>query len=255
MANFTLDYTGAEVNGLLNKIDTAFGEETVMGDTFTWDGSIIGKEYSSALKLCRVSDVVLTTEDVVSGKISTSIIGEFTIGSEVVYMDVSSQFGIEAYGFIMASSGAVIAAVVPNDCEITGVGQVRKGLYFGIDTTSGFFVTSLTLNNYQFEKNVVAPIESKFLPVSGIKFVDMISAGNNNYTMTKTFEEISNMIDEGDFIVARVPNTSNSKNFACAFLTNRTGAEITFLTYATHTMVAYTLSSDNIISATQITKS
>lgn len=246
---------GGGVSSWNDLTDKPFYEETVASNTLTWDGSIIGKEYSSALKLCKVSDVVLTAKDVTSGKIATSIMGEFTLGSEVVYMDVSSQFGIEAYAFVVASNGTMIAAVVPNDCEIYGVGEVKKGLYFGIDMNNGFFVKSITLNNYQFEKNVVAPIESKFLPVSGIKFVDMISAGNNNYTMTKTFEEIRNMIDEGDFIVARVPNASNSKNFACAFLTYRTGSEITFLTYATHAMVAYTLSYDNTISAVQITQS
>ena len=66
MANYTLNYTGEKVDELLNKIDTAFGESTVMGDTLTWDGNTEGLYCVADMFYC-VSDAIPTLEDLRRG--------------------------------------------------------------------------------------------------------------------------------------------------------------------------------------------
>ena len=125
--------------------------ETVSPDTLTWDGDTTGKDY--AMGLCKVSDVVPTAEDFANGgtvkfvESSASTI-EFVIGSNIVYMDISAQFGVEAYGLISSVTGNYpLVAIVPNDCTLSGM-SVKKGLYFTKNDNGGAYTSSLTLNGF-----------------------------------------------------------------------------------------------------------
>ena len=165
MANYTLNYTGEKVDELLNKIDTAFGETTVMGDTLTWDGNTDGL---TAVDLggayaYRVSDFVPTEDDLANG--GTIIVkGKSSDGSSFDITTTPALGDDEGLVFLLADYLAVLL-VIPNDgFELEGVVFAEKGLYT-FPIIAQLDSLSLTINGYTgFETTKITPIEPKYMP-------------------------------------------------------------------------------------------
>lgn len=178
MANYTLNYTGEDVDRLLEKIDTAFGEKTTYSDTLTWDGNTDGL-YSVMGMFYHLSGVVPTLEDLQNGGTITmftpdgEVNGEFTaenvmdaetIGMGTNLVVVQTDMG----GILIATEDGAI--MTEDDTSIT---FDKAGIYFGGDGSA--YTSSFTINNYTFTKTEVKTIDPKYLP-SG--------AGGANATFT-----------------------------------------------------------------------
>ena len=214
MANYTLNYTGEEVDELLNKIDTAFGETTVMSDTLTWDGDTsvvdpVDPLGNGTMLLYHVSDVVPTMSDFANG----AIVG-FSSGNKLQLASsevVSLGDGVltnSNFHFVISPEDNLTKIVPYNGMNIT-VTLPKKGTYFGV-VVGGSYTDTLTISGYTgFEMKNVTPIDKKYLPFSGVSFVDitgvrMSDMSFENAMAKKTFEEIRAMITQGVYVVARI---------------------------------------------------
>lgn len=167
MANYTLNYSGAEVDKLLEKIDTAFGEKTVMGDTLTWDGDISGKPVVSLdrgdgviMTFCKLSEAVPTIEDLSNG-ISATVAGMGTNEITPEMITTGNGYIFANMLVIISEPNSVVGEVGATFAE-TGTYLMQQSL--GEQT---MYVTALTINNYTgFERTEVKPLDIKYLPES-----------------------------------------------------------------------------------------
>ena len=210
MANYTLNYSGTEVDALLNKIDTAYGETTVMGDTLTWDRDMTGKVYAefempvddegntTTAYLVKVSNAIPTFEEVQSGGTITAYMDgmsntvEWGNDKEYCYTDMGNIFLDESMQLPMIAK--------EDNVDVMGMFTLpEKGVYIMSVPAMGMYVGSFTINNYTgFETTEVKTIDSKYLPISGVEFVTI-----QNGESDKTYEELANMLLKGTFVVAK----------------------------------------------------
>ena len=178
MANFTLDYTGAEVNELLNKIDTAFGEETVKGGTLTWDGDMTGKvcvEFEvpgggSTAYMVKLSGAIPTFDDLQGGGTITTYAGgestpdEWGNDKNFHYIDMGNVM-LDENGFSLP-----VIAKEDNTNVMDMLTLPEKGVYVMCVPMAGMYIGSFTINGYtNFEGVEIKTIDPKYLPVDYIK--------------------------------------------------------------------------------------
>lgn len=211
MANYTLNYTGEKVDELLNKIDTAFGEETVTSDILTWDGDTDGLTNVLGM-FYHVSDAIPTLTDLQQG-------GSVTLAGSEMPFTASDVMDMEAYGMgrdcylIMVNNNPCAGIVLKAGATATMEGMTanfeKAGIYFLYNAQYSMYTSSLAINNYQFTETEITPIEPKYVPFSGVSFVDItgVSFTDNSFTnakANKTYEEIMAMISQGRYVVARI---------------------------------------------------
>lgn len=253
MANYTLNYTGEKVDELLNKIDTAFGETTVMGDTLTWDGNTDGKVFVDTFGngqqlFCLVSDVVPTIEDFTNGaKLGFGANGEIEIPASGVLplgdgVLVESNFN---FGIIPRDNMTV---TVPYNGMTLSVTYPKKGIYFGKTVGVGY-VSSLTINGYTgFEMVEITPIDPKYLPTGGVEIVNFTAGADGTTTGNTTFEQIKTMLSNGAYVVASVNALVAGAIYYVPVMEVKE-SEITFtIPISTSANVVLTITSDNDIS-------
>ena len=218
MANYTLNYSGAEVDKLLEKIDTAFGEETVMGDTITWDGNTDGLDFvdgGDGMVLYKISDATPTLTEAQQG-------GVITLGGEIVEFtsDMVATMGESLYAFAGSPEAGMV--VLEDNADLFGITIPSKGIYMVMPVPY-----TLTINGYTgFEMTEVKTIDSKYLPISGVEIVNIIPESDGSTSSDKTYAEIKAMFLNGIFVVAHFAFLGMVH---CAPITVVSDSEIKFL--------------------------
>ena len=178
MANFTLDYTGEEVNGLLNKIDTAFGEEMVTlidNQTVTLDG---GEGFISE------------TSIVEDGGIYT------VIYNGVEYADLRTKAIDFGDGLIMyvLGNGDILEG---GDNGMPFIIMSADGMTMVMDTAGGESCTVTVI------KSEITKIPAKYFD-SNLFIVDIAWVeDSDSYSANKTYNEIITAINSGKNVFVR----------------------------------------------------
>lgn len=136
-----------------------FGEETVYGDTLTWDGNTEGLEVAGTADTVyyyRISDATPTAVDSYT----------FVSGSGDTYNEEILP-PMSANGLIMLIEGLII--IVTDDAvgvDIGGFSFEKTGVYSqSVDGSGAPISFEFTINGYNgFETKVVTPIDKKYLP-------------------------------------------------------------------------------------------
>lgn len=262
MANYTLNYTGEKVDELLNKIDTAFGEITVMSDTLTWDGNTEGYKVEvdngdgTYFYYYHVSDATPTLDDFVNGMSYTMVVDGAGETTESVEYSADSFMDVGG-GALMIPFGAVIPTDNHSDSGIT---FEKKGCYFMV--TDSAKVISATINGYTgFETTEVKTIDPKYLPSSGggVMKVNVTHEGLDdamcfiNPTADKTYAEVLAHVENGGFAFAVI--TVEAPTYAPLIMINtELGNALTFQLYMGGTMVTVSLGSDDELLASIISE-
>lgn len=172
VGSFTINnYTGFEATEV-KTIDPKylpeshqFGEITVMSDTLTWDGDMIGKPVVSldmggdgVMNFCKVSEAVPTIEDLSDG-LTMTVAG---IGTESLPADELDT----GAGYIYAQAAAIVSK--PNTTvEVVGLTFPETGTWLIQQSMEGMsmYIGKITIPNYTgFETMEINPINSKYLP-------------------------------------------------------------------------------------------
>lgn len=137
------------------------GVEVEYSDTLTWDGNTDGLANCDGV-LWKVSDIVLTAEDLSNGVSGVTDTGfcEFI----VTPMDGIVMGGTDYFGMFFAS-------VATDGLDLDGMIFPEKGLYFVNfdDGMGGYVLSSLTINGYNgFTTKTIKPIDVKYLPMDAI---------------------------------------------------------------------------------------
>lgn len=147
-----------------------FGTETkvVEGDTLTWDGNTEGL-VSVADMLYKISDNVLTIDDVQNGAIVTTSNKEATTYSADQILEFTNAYGLVCFGGVYS---------VPSDSfELEGMVFPKAGIYVMAAASAAAYTESITIPGYgKFvsEQTVVTPLAEQYMPTltspSGKKF-------------------------------------------------------------------------------------
>lgn len=210
MANYTLNYTGEKVDELLNKIDTAFGETTVMGDTLTWDGDTEGR-YNVFGMFYKVSDAMPTLADLLNGgTISYMNTDEpFTSGNVVDAESLGLGEGCIVITNVNGDPMAGVALKAGATATLNGVTVTfeETGTFFSrqqISTNAYIHIEKLTINGYTgFETTETKTIDEKYLPATSNIAITVEDYSYNSstgstgtVTCSKTFDELWGMSDK-----------------------------------------------------------
>ena len=204
MANYTLKYTGEEVDQLLEKIDTSFGEKTVMGDTLTWDGDMTGREkvavpVADGIEgyFVHISDIVPTYEELQAG-------GSCVTAGQLKPFTAEEVADLE--GILAVGESIVIVKEDNTDLtDMIGVIVPKKGIYVMSIPALGVLIDSFTINNYTgFETTEIKTIDSKFIGVARTYFYPRASKLyiDQDCTILATTVDIKNAYDVGQIIVS-----------------------------------------------------
>lgn len=206
MANYTLNYTGEEIDHLLEKIDTSFGETTVTKDDITWDGNTDGL-YSVMGMFYNVSSVIPTLEELQQG-------GSLVFGGNEIPFTSSSVLDVSVAGMgndailILNGSDPLAGVVLKAGATVTMSGMTatfdKTGIYFMNSTAYGAYTSSLTINNYEFVETEIKPLDTKYLPylseVSAVFSLQTNAVGtfdSANVLCTKPYGQLKEMsLDE-----------------------------------------------------------
>ena len=150
MEKFLKEYGGGGGASSWNDLDDRpFGEETVYGDTLTWDGNTEGLEVAEGVYY-KVSDIVPTMEYCANGGVITVSDGRTL---NVVNKDVMQ----DGTNIIIKPGNVPFAFVVTSDAD-----GFSPGLY--LLNADGMYVSSLTINGYNgFPATTVKQLDNKYL--------------------------------------------------------------------------------------------
>lgn len=206
MANHILKYTGEEVDQLLEKIDTAFGETTTYGDTLTWDGSTDGLYNPSGSAFYLVSDALPTYEEI-KGNGSVSVM----ISGNAMTLDLSM---ITGSGMIADGTIGKEYVMLPEGCGFViyqenvtwgGITFERPGIYFG-NTVGVGYIQSLTINGYTgFETTEVKTIDPKYIVSRKTYFyvIDGTMYTDEAGTIKVKPVDVKNAYDNGQVVIKK----------------------------------------------------
>ena len=126
------------------------------GDTITWNGDIEGREVIGNAWY-KVSDTVVTLEDLASGGVLTN-----SSSSDVFNFTEGSMLAIEdGVNFITIGNSNMPYVVIVDDATSAITGY-STGIYLLCLPTHGVFITSLMINNYT--GFAIKKIDKQFLP-------------------------------------------------------------------------------------------
>ncbi|MBR5583113.1 MAG: hypothetical protein IKW21_01145 [Lachnospiraceae bacterium] len=209
MANYTLNYTGEKVDELLNKIDTAFGETTVMSDTITWDGNTDGL-YSVLGMFYKVSDAVPTLADLQKG----GTIGTIGLGGGDTTFTSDNVMNVEDLGagndciVIMNGENPVVGVALKEGATVTLQGATATFEETGVFLLRQYmeaynllvYIAKFVVNGYSgFETTEVKPIDPKFAPIPKTYFYRSGSAlyVDEEHTKLATTIDVKTAYDKG----------------------------------------------------------
>ena len=172
-------------------VSNYFGETTVKGDTLTWDGNTEGLvsvegEYDT---FYRISDAIVTIDDVKNGVILTDGAESYTFPFEEINA-VYNEFGV------LFVADTIIFA--PSD-NFTGIGMTfpKAGVYL-LAVPVGVNSISITIPGYNgFETTTIKKIDEKYLPEVGGALIVTITQDGDTHSTDKTFAEISAAVEGG----------------------------------------------------------
>lgn len=220
MANYELNYTGKEVDALLEKIDTAFGETTVMSDTLTWDGDMTGKEYiempteNGTIYVVHVSDAIPTLADISNGG---SVILHSIEGEQLVnFTSEEANQLVQDMGTTLVGNDGLFFIVKEDNTDLDGLVFPKKGFY--IIYVDSIYMSSLTINNYTgFETTGVKTIDPKYLPSSSAEIIFTLegfdfhnSISPTSISCNKSFSELLAFPEEKCLNAVAVSTRDNS---------------------------------------------
>lgn len=170
--------------------DKPFYEETVMGDTLTWDGDMTGKVYAefempiddegntTTAYFVKVSDSIPTFEDLQSGGTTTAYMGGM---SQTLEWGGDKDYYYTDMGNVLLDESMQLPIIAKEDnVDVMGMFTLpEKGVYSMCAPAMGMYVGSFTINNYTgFEMVEITPIDPKYL-TGMCMLVDL-----TNYTLT-----------------------------------------------------------------------
>lgn len=166
-----------------------FGTETkvVEGDTLTWDGNTEGRVCIADM-LYKISDNVLTIDDVQNGAIVTASNKEATTYSADQILEFTNAYGFVCFGGVYS---------VPSDnFEVQGMVFPQAGIYVMAAASNPIYTESITIpgyNGFVSKQTVVKKIDEKYLPesIATISYIDEAIAAID-------IPDVSNFITESE---------------------------------------------------------
>lgn len=160
--------------GSIKKLDPKYLPEggvgyegvTDIGDTLTWDGTptdtVVQFMTDPLTEYCRVSNNTPTAEKLVGA----------TVTLEGTTLEITDDSLVKEYDDIVAfapeatSGGALIFVAYKDGVRMAGIEIPQKGIYFirVIEDAGISYISSLTIEGYNFTKTEVHKIDKKFLP-------------------------------------------------------------------------------------------
>ena len=176
-----------------------YEETTVVSEplNITWDGNTEGLEYVQEFEGFKVSDKVLTEENLMNAEIilSNGNTNFTATGNREIFAPFPGALMCE----IKISSGlSPKTFIVTIDDAIAAQLGASAGTYFVIN--DGGYVSSFTTTEpIEQVKTVVHPINKKYLPdgIGGNMFINITIDDNDEYVADKTYNEISKAIESG----------------------------------------------------------
>lgn len=177
---------------------THYEETTVVNEplNITWDGNTEGLVKAEGAPFYKVSDAVLTDEQIKSATASFSFDDiviplesawdnalEGSISDEIVMM-------IEFLVFVRKDGAVIYDSLAFPEC----------GIYFLYDGPDAYTSSLTTTEPVEHTKTVVHKLDKKFLPDNiggGIKYVTIGMDDNDDYTASATYDEIAEWINAG----------------------------------------------------------
>lgn len=134
-----------------------FGETTVEGDTLTWDGNKDGR-VGVADMIYKISDNVLTLDDVQNGATVTDSAKSSTTYSADEIREFSDTYGIVCFGGVY---------VIPSaNFELQGMVFPEAGIYVMAADSASAYTESITIPGYTgFTSTTVKPLDEKYMPI------------------------------------------------------------------------------------------
>ena len=241
---------GGGVSSWNDLTDKPFYEETVMGDTLTWDGNTEGLYCVADMFYC-VSEVVPTLGDLRKGgslvydstkytftSANVMNLSDLGAGKDCAIIAVSDNINGYMAGVAFKAGAAAYLGGASITFEKAGV-YLRKG--------SMGHTSPLIINDYTgFEMEKVTPIEPKYLPNNMIHILWTIDEnGFASPIADKTYDEIIDMLSKGIYPIV---NLSEDGIRVCAPLVGVTDLGIMFSsTFDNSFGMNVTLTSDNIV--------
>ena len=172
-----------------------FGEETVGGDTITWDGDTTGLEAFEGFAY-KVSDVVPTADDL---KMGFAIIYDSN-GTQGTLSKTAEE--IEAAGGISAQEDGLITFEVVTVIPEGNTRGVTPGTYFM--NYNGIVAKSFTVTGYTgFETTTITKIDPKYLPDNVGRDYTWDDIGSKNTVLCKgEYSEVSSDYAELEYIAS-----------------------------------------------------
>lgn len=220
-------------------------EETTGPLNISWDGNVGEREYyvliqdaesGQEMGVCKVSDAVLTVEDLTGGTLTLETpegTQQTPIGTDgLPTTELIDVFGVEGAGIIAEEMPFVVS--FPENCEVLGY-QVTKGTYFMLLTGDGIVLRPSNLANPNAiiteSKEKIHKIDNKYLdlewlPITYKEFGTIFDSANGEWS--ETGETLMNAMWDTD--VLRV--VFNGDKYELSPIENR-------YAYAPGTIVAY----------------
>ena len=165
-----------------------FGEETVTGDTLTWDGDMTGRAYAemempiddentTPAYIVKVSNTIPTFEELQNG-------GSLNAAGQVVPFpyDENVDISIEVTDFGSAISLERFVLIAKEDnadlSDVLGIVLPEKGVYFVSVPAMGVGVDSFTINGYTgFVTTEIKTLDTKYLaPFQTKDYIESLTA-------------------------------------------------------------------------------
>lgn len=169
---------------------------TDFGDTLTWDGKptdTVVENKTLGLALYKVSDSTPTLDELTGGHVKTQDGIEHEITSDsVVVLSETVLCAVEAI-FVVSTDNA--------SCVVVGETLVfpNKGLYFSYANYEGteYYLSQLTIPNYNFTKTEVHKIDPKYLP-EGIGGLPPVTEADIGKVLTVNADGVAEWKDTED---------------------------------------------------------
>ena len=158
---------GGGVSSWNDLTDKPFYETTVMSDTLPWDGNTEGLDSVMGM-LYLVSGAVPTLEDLQNGGTLTGTNPDESMSIEFTAdMIMDAETAGMGTNIIMIQGDALPIFIATQDGATLIEGDIsipfeKAGIYF--PNMEGSYISSFTINNYQFEDVEITPIDIKYLP-------------------------------------------------------------------------------------------
>ena len=162
--------------------DRPFGESPTGGDTLTWDGNTEGLTCAADM-FYKVSDIVLTADDVVNGATVTAMFNGAPVETTISGDEVES-----AQGLIMLSN-VISVATEAVGVDFDGMVFNETGLYFV--AAYSVCTSSLTIPGYT-DFPFVKKIEEKYLPDLPEDKDIIVLYGGSDYHLYYTYDDAVN---------------------------------------------------------------